>query len=325
MLTNKIISTIDVRQLMILISICCILLVFSMMKDDRSDDDLKWSDADGLTGIEVNRGDSSTYIISVSAERGEERVEKDVTLVLSDPEDDKETKEQEASENATLESQVQEVIDKVRSTEGKKVVLPLRLEDGTVLRWEDASSDKNIIIILMIPVLYIVFSYLQFRQKEKDTIRERRESILISLPSFNNQLLILSGCGMVFSDAYRMIAGSYQSDDHGSYFRKMIVEVRDKADYDKVSLTKALTERAEREGVRELSRIVNLINENQYIGMDLSEKLMAESSILWDRRKRVARERGKKAETSMTMPLAMLLMALILVTAAPAMLEVKGG
>ena len=67
-----------------------------------------------------------------------------------------------------------------------------------------------------------------------------------------------------------------------------------------------------------------MLTENQYRGIDLRSKLKSEGEFLWEQRKKIAEEKGKLAETKMTLPLAVLLAVLILITAAPAVLQVKG-
>ena len=86
-----------------------------------------------------------------------------------------------------------------------------------------------------------------------------------------------------------------------------------------------ITRRAEEIGVSEFSRLAGVIQDNQLLGTDISDKLRNEGEILWDLRKRNAEERGRLAETKLTLPLAILLMVLVLVTAAPAMIQVQGG
>ena len=60
---------------------------------------------------------------------------------------------------------------------------------------------------------------------------------------------------------------------------------------------------------------------HQYKGVNLTEKLESESDILWTQRKKIAEEKGRIAETKLTFPLALLLLVLILITAAPAIME----
>ena len=53
----------------------------------------------------------------------------------------------------------------------------------------------------------------------------------------------------------------------------------------------------------------------------MTEKLQAESEILWMNRKKNCEERGRLAETKLTLPLVIFLLVLIVITIAPALLE----
>lgn len=74
--------------------------------------------------------------------------------------------------------------------------------------------------------------------------------------------------------------------------------------------------------VRELARVASILLENQNRGTDLWEKLAEQSELLWEERKRTAMSRIRLAESKMSFPLGILLMALIIITAAPAMLQI---
>ena len=64
-----------------------------------------------------------------------------------------------------------------------------------------------------------------------------------------------------------------------------------------------------------------VIADNISKGVELNEKLERESELLWILRKKNCEERGKMAETKLTLPLMMLLMVLIVITVAPALIE----
>ena len=68
-------------------------------------------------------------------------------------------------------------------------------------------------------------------------------------------------------------------------------------------------------------RVSNIINDNINKGVELTDKLQAESEILWLNRKKSCEEKGRLAETKMTLPLMLFLMVLIIITVAPALLE----
>ena len=54
--------------------------------------------------------------------------------------------------------------------------------------------------------------------------------------------------------------------------------------------------------------------------MELTEKLQRESETLWINRKKNCEEKGKLAETKLTLPLMIFLIVLIVITVAPALL-----
>ena len=75
---------------------------------------------------------------------------------------------------------------------------------------------------------------------------------------------------------------------------------------------------ARRSGVRELLRLSNIITDNMNKGTELVSKLEQESALMWHMSKKQVEERGRIAESKMTFPMAVMLLALILVTSAPA-------
>jgi hypothetical protein len=78
---------------------------------------------------------------------------------------------------------------------------------------------------------------------------------------------------------------------------------------------------AKRSEVRELMRLSNVLADNVSKGYDLAEKLRRESEVLWFARKKQSEENGRIAETKLTLPLMILLIVMILITIAPAMME----
>ena len=70
----------------------------------------------------------------------------------------------------------------------------------------------------------------------------------------------------------------------------------------------------------ELMRVSNIVNDNINKGVELTEKLQRESETLWINRKKNCEEKGKLAETKLTLPLMIFLIVLIVITVAPALL-----
>ena len=105
------------------------------------------------------------------------------------------------------------------------------------------------------------------------------------------------------------------------YLGTVILDIKKYSAETGISLIALMEQYGKKLGVREFSRMTGIIADNQYKGIDLTEKLESESDLLWNQRKKLAEERGRAAETKLAFPLAMLLMVLIVITAAPAVLQ----
>ncbi|MBR3126406.1 MAG: type II secretion system F family protein, partial [Mogibacterium sp.] len=83
-----------------------------------------------------------------------------------------------------------------------------------------------------------------------------------------------------------------------------------------------INEYAVRHDVKEMIRIAAILTENERRGSDVVESLERESRYLWEERKTVARECGKAIDTKMSYPLGLLLIVLIVITMAPALMNI---
>lgn len=216
---------------------------------------------------------------------------------------------------------LRDTISDVDNSTAKRLILPRKLEDGTRVYWYKEQETPDYIIILMIlPVM--LFLYKSNQQQEKAKIHDKKNEILKGLPSFNNQLLILLNCGLIFNDAFFRIAEGYKKSRDIDYLKETVIAISDISDDTNSSLVTVLEDYSKKLGVKEFSKISAIISDNQYKGVNLTEKLESESDILWDQRKKLAEEKGRLAETKLSFPLALLLLVLILITAAPAILEI---
>ena len=162
---------------------------------------------------------------------------------------------------------------------------------------------------------------MQKREKEKVERKRIRDGILRELPAFSGQLLLLLNSGMIFSDAFARIEDGYRKGRRQSPFAQEVIWIRRQAEETGKSLVAVMQTRAASLRLREFSRIAAMISDSQYKGVDLSDKLESERLLLWEQRKKLAEAKGKAAETKLAFPLALLLLVLILITAAPAILQ----
>lgn len=155
-------------------------------------------------------------------------------------------------------------------------------------------------------------------------MEKNRQEIIISLPGFINQLLLLMNSGAVVTEAFCKIAESYKSLDERrqNYFTREICNIYEASMKNGENVINGFYNFARCSNVRELARVASILLENQNRGTDLWEKLAEQSELLWEERKRTAMSRIRLAESKMSFPLGILLMALIIITAAPAMLQI---
>lgn len=204
----------------------------------------------------------------------------------------------------------------------RRVLLPGKLKSGESLVWEQESG-RNTVPILAVCILVMAALYKnRFRVLEKKK-QEEQDSVIRQLPEFVNRLVLLLNAGLVLSTAFeRSVEESRTLSDTGEdYFYTKLQEIYMRVKTSNGSMHRELREFARSSGIKELIRVANIISDNVSKGTGLTEKLQAESEILWMNRKKNCEERGKLAETKLTLPLVIFLLVLIVITIAPALLE----
>lgn len=161
------------------------------------------------------------------------------------------------------------------------------------------------------------------KSKQKKLREAQRTEILYTLPGFLNQLLLLVGSGMVLTDALRRIADGYMAlpPKEQNYFTESFTQLWQERARTGESLLTAFRRFSRFSHVKELNRVTGILEENQTKGSALWEKLQEQSEALWTARKQIALARIRMAESKMSFPLGIFLIALIMMTAAPAMLQ----
>ena len=273
--------------------------------------------------VRENGDDRASFELRVEASRGDEKEKKDVSITLDGAEEKERSGGTTAEQESPLELKISETVDALSSKGGKRITLPASLDDGTKLIWRKAVSFEWLALLLIAPLL-IWAIFLNGENRKREARRRKREEVEERLPAFTDHLLLLTGSGLIFRDAFSKIADGYR-ESGAEGFDRVIVGIDDAAGSGTRDIVSVLDEKARELNVREFSRITELIKDNQLKGVDLSGKLAEESRILWALRKKKAEEKGKLAETKLSAPLALLLLVLMMITAAPAILQVKGG
>ena len=278
-----------------------------------------------ITGISRRSMDrSERYDLSLEIKDGENILTRDVTLTLqagSDGGEHARTEDAETRE-AEIEAAVDNMISSIEYSREREIRLPTALPDGTAVKWKAANRSAGPAVI-MIPLMYVGLVILMAAGsvKEDRTAAEKRRSIMRGLPRFCNQLYLMINAGLILSDAFDTISTGYEDSGACSPFEKDLIELREATEGHRVSTAQVINEYAVKHDVKEMIRIAAILNENEKRGSDVVESLERESRYLWDERKTVAREYGKSIDTKMSYPLGLLLIVLIVITMAPALLN----
>jgi type II secretory pathway component PulF len=154
------------------------------------------------------------------------------------------------------------------------------------------------------------------------TADQMRKSILKGLPRFCNQLFLMMNAGLILSDAFDTISAGCGTGRNAGAFERDLAELREATDGHRISTAQVINEYAVKHDVKEMIRIAAILTENEKRGSDVVESLERESRYLWEERKTVARECGKAIDTRMSYPLGLLLIVLIVITMAPALMNI---
>lgn len=206
----------------------------------------------------------------------------------------------------------------------KKVKLPDSLASGERISWEvEDKSGSNGIAIMAVTVLTAFCIYKKRFSVLEQQRRLQRESVMRQLPEFVNRLVLLLNAGLVLTSAFeKSVEESFVEDSKGDdYFYGKLREIYVLCTTTNASMHVEFRKMAKESGIRELMRVSNIISDNIRKGVELTGKLQAESELLWISRKKSCEEKGRLAETKLTLPLMIFLMVLIIITVAPALME----
>lgn len=271
--------------------------------------------------------DSYSFTSRVRVILEEEEYEKEYYITI-EPIDEEENVMQEniipeIPEKDTAEIQLKKMISALNEDTGTvEVILPQKLKNGGEIIWMKAdNTDPVIYVISMIIMICLIYSG-RFHAISKEEKRAR-ESIIKELPEFINKLVLLINAGVILNTAFlKVVEECDEKRVKSSYFYRRISDIGYMVKETNASFYKEMYSFAKHSGVKELMRITNIMMDNINKGDDLSDKLRRENELLWFARKQQAEEKGRLAETKLTLPLMILLTVLIVVTISPALMEI---
>lgn len=205
---------------------------------------------------------------------------------------------------------------------GRRIMLPEKLSDGTPIYWKKQEETGLPWLLMVFPVL--IYAIYKKRFNGPDVEEEKaRETIMKELPEFLNRLTLLLGTGMILGSAFEKIVEDHHisQKDQDNYFYTQMNRISENFRKANVPIHKGIEEFAKRSRIKEFIRVAGIISDNADKGTALIEKLDAESGAMWFARKQNMEEKGRLAESRLIAPLMLMLIILVVITVAPALME----
>lgn len=296
--------------------------------------------SDSSDGIRIVRSGGQMYMIRPSEKEGSAHmqmkarvesekkiIEKNVSISLSPYNSsggNNEEKEKVLSKEEEIEYELRNIGNDFNRNKGeRKVLLPAKLDTGEKITWERKESSNTVPVLCLVLLSMAVIYKDRFKEIEKEK-RKNQASVIRQLPEFVNRLVLLLNAGLVLNSAFEKSieeSAGFRNNEK-DYFYGKLRDIYILAKNTNSSLHREFRRFAKESGMKELVRISNIINDNVSKGVELTDKLQAESEVLWLSRRKSCEEKGRLAETKLTLPLVIFLMVLIVITVAPALLEI---
>jgi hypothetical protein len=211
------------------------------------------------------------------------------------------------------------------SADGDVMTLPASDANGVLYRWRADVSDFHIPEISALALFMLFLRHSRYSWIDK-RVKAARRSIIKDFPEFIDKLLLMLNAGLVVSEALSRIAADYELRRDAGKPRQLyeeLVTIRRRVEHTNAPLSAELNMMAARSGVRELMRFASVVSDNIGKGSALAEKLKAEGELVWKLRKKDAEEAGRLSETKMILPMTLTLLTLVMITMAPAVLDMS--
>ena len=300
-----------------LLFILALLISFILYKSQAGAPKDYISVSDGkLSSVNLGSLPDEGVSVRVKAESEDSKLSRDV-VIRPIKEEGKEVQYQ-ITDDERLSMEVSKIVRDINRSGPIEVELPSLSPEGTRLSWEIPERGKSYVLPLGFPILIMAYLYRGKKDLEKQSVKQESESVLKELPGFNNKLVLLMESGLIYEEAVERICKATSGE---SYVISIFSKASEEAELTNGRTEKLISDYAREKKLSELSRFISIVSESISRGTDLRERLRSEGEILWDKRKKQAEELGKLADTKLALPLGMMLVSLLIITAAPALMQ----
>ena len=150
-------------------------------------------------------------------------------------------------------------------------------------------------------------------------LKNRRRMLEAEISNMIFRMILLLNAGLIAESAFAKI--TEQSAHDGNPLYRAFRDIKMSAEKKNTSFVNELYSFAKASDSQDLLRFAALAYEHSGSGAELAGKLEQERDRMWNTRITDAKARIKEAETKLCFPLVLLLVALIIITAAPSFMS----
>ncbi len=259
--------------------------------------------------LEASQGQRISLVCS--AEAGDFTDRKEFTVIIDKASAELEKSFQKRMELLSLELSA--------SDSGLRLELPEEAA-GARLDWR-LSKGSAVVPLILISALLGLFLYFSRYDSLEKKLKSDAEAFRNELPNMILQLILLLNAGLVSTAAFEELLEQNKKSSNPLYIQLRLAMQRCKGSNS--SFSSELYSLARRSESKEFIRFANLVYENSARGTQLAEKLERERSSMWNSRLNMAKARAKTAETKLSFPLLLLLLSVVMISIAPAFLQMN--
>lgn len=177
--------------------------------------------------------------------------------------------------------------------------------------------DEGLLMFIVAMPFVMVFA---LNKELDDKVNKKRTMIFLEFPNFINKLGLLVNAGITVTKAWEKIVSENKKD---SLFYREISCVSNDVKQGKSEIH-ALEDFARNLGIPEISRFISVVVQNLKKGnSEMVALLRIMSNDAWEMRRNAAKRLGEEASTKMILPLILMLGAILLIVAMPAVISLK--
>lgn len=208
---------------------------------------------------------------------------------------------EEMSEETIFGKKLQRILnDENEENQTEDVKLPDEV-DGIKIEWKEKKQSKVPGIIVL---TVTIAGYFLFKQKIQDNkkIKERKESMIKDYPGFAVKYSLLIGAGLNHRQVMEKMVCDYGNREDSPLYEELITTLSEIKSG--VSQTEALSQMADRIGLREMNQFISLVNQNiRKGGQDIAKEMKTEAENSMNLKREEVKRKAETASTKLLIPM----------------------